>query len=86
LNVLLLLLPCLLLLLALLAGRYPGEQMLERATRRRRVRRPRREPEQQARPRLPEFRKPCAGRLVASSLDSRAPPGWAVPHVARATA
>lgn len=84
-NVLLLLLPCLLLLLALMAGRYPGEQMLERATRRR-VGKPRCEPEQQMRPRPPAFRKPCAGRLVASSLDSRAPPGWAVPHVARATA
>jgi hypothetical protein len=83
--VLLLLLPCLLLLLALLAGRYPGEQLLVRAGLRG-VRGPRRKPERPARPRLPELAKPCAGRLVASSLDSRAPPGFAVPSVARATA
>ncbi len=67
-------LPLLLLLLPLLAGRYPGERTLERL---------RKVAPQRARPRSTSARKPIAPRrqsllrtrlLIAASLAERAPP------------
>jgi len=78
------LLPCILLLIALLAGRYPGERLIERVASNRRPRR-RREAARPERRRV-WIQLLCAGRLAASGLDSRAPPSDAVPSVASATA
>ena len=67
--------PGLLLAMALLAGRYPGERMLEQIARRRRRRR-----EASARPRgqrLPRARARTVARgglLLARALAGRAPP------------
>jgi hypothetical protein len=67
--------PALLILLPLLGGRYPGDEALARAARRR-ARAPRR-PSTAAAPlrrRPPDVLLPRGGRLVAAALAGRAPP------------
>jgi hypothetical protein len=69
------LLPALLLVAALLAGRYPGEQLIERWRRDR----PRIRPAV-ARVRIPSRpsrERPQGGRLIARALAGRAPPAFA---------
>jgi hypothetical protein len=70
---LLVFLPALLLLAALLVGRYPGEATLERL--RRRASPMLRAPcPARSRP-LPQWAwSPCGGRLIALALAGRAPP------------
>jgi hypothetical protein len=72
-------LPLLVVLIPLIAGRYPGEQVLAATLVRRRRRRRRLAP---AAPRVHSRRAPAVlgGRLVACSLGGRAPP----PSLARA--
>jgi hypothetical protein len=68
------LLPALVLLLALLARRYPGERALARIARRRA--RPRRRPRAAvlAHHTRPRVSLPRGGRLIAASLAVRPPP------------
>jgi hypothetical protein len=66
------LLPCLLLAVALLCERYPGERLITRIARRRRQ--PRRRPLRPFVPRRPAPDRPLAGRLMAAATAPRAPP------------
>ena len=75
LAVALLLAPALVLLAPLLLGRYPGEELLERARRPAPGRRPR--PASTAMPRRCERIPPRGGRLVSSSIAGRGPPAAA---------
>lgn len=69
------LLPLLLLLVPLLAGRYPGERLLARAMRRRRPRSPR----VVGSPHAPlRTRRPHAIGLLSCGLAGRAPPARVV--------
>jgi hypothetical protein len=65
--------PALLILLPLLGGRYPGDEALVRAARRRGRPRPRRSPGARVR-RPSRALLPRGGRLVATALAGRAPP------------
>ncbi len=74
--------PALLILLPLLSGRYPGDEVLVRAARRTRPRRRRpavAEPRQRRTP--VAHLLPRGGRLVGAALAGRAPPTLAPSHV-----
>jgi hypothetical protein len=74
--------PALLLALPLMLGRYVGEkQLVELAGRA--LARPRRKPARVVRPRGRAHVMQRGGRLVASGLATRPPPGLALPRIAR---